>query len=223
MNSFKYSQVQQQGSVLVISMMILIAVTLVTFTSSRSALLQENLTANHRDDVVALQVAMAGMEDAKELLSALPPVDNSAFPFKDQGKNAQGMYDGRNCTFNDAYCYMNALNDLFDENYWSNANAYTEDATGIPCNNGVSNCRLKGKYAIVFLGNADELFIGGGAKPTLVTTDYANPKPQGGKGSFIGLFKVISYGAGLNPNNVKVISNYFAVSFGGAAASGTAP
>jgi type IV pilus assembly protein PilX len=59
----KYST--QRGSVLLISLMILIVLTLLTFTAAKNVLLQEKMVASTRDSMLALEVAEAALLDAE--------------------------------------------------------------------------------------------------------------------------------------------------------------
>ena len=204
----------QKGSVLLISLMILIVLTLLTFTTTRSVLLQEKMTANTRDTMLALQVAEAAIAEAE--------AKTATFSYTLDGTN--GFYDGTTCdgdTEEDSgevdgdnnpiviKCYMNAIMDMggyFSDATWVKS---TEADDGITCGNGDSNCELKGRYIVVDLGQRT-ITLSGQSSVLTVANHYQdqNVKSVGN----VNVYKIIARGHGLNPAAQKVVVSYYAAS-----------
>ena len=137
----------QQGSVLLISLMLLIVITLLTFTVTETSNIQQKVTGNTRDYMFALQVA----EEAA--LEAQGAVNNLNFT-ANGGSN--GYYYGVDDLVCPAAgtCYMGVVEqaDLFDDANWVKSKQAT---TGVPipgCSGAASVCNVKGRYIIIFQG-----------------------------------------------------------------------
>ena len=68
---------KQNGSVLIISLVILIAMTLIGVTAMRTSVLEEKMSSNIRSKELAFQAAEAALLDGEELMESL--VTNSSF------------------------------------------------------------------------------------------------------------------------------------------------
>lgn len=117
---------KQSGSVLIVSLIIVIALTLLVLSSTQSTLIQEKMTSSMMDMNISLEVTESGVTDAEATIDSL--VDLSGF------SNAGN--DGR-------YSEGNGPVDLFDETIWTDA--LTLDAT-----TSISN--LTATYFIEHLG-----------------------------------------------------------------------
>lgn len=67
----------QHGSALIISLVILIAMTLIGVTAMRTTLMEEKMTSNMRDKEIAFQAAEAALIEGEEIMASL--VTNSSF------------------------------------------------------------------------------------------------------------------------------------------------
>lgn len=92
---------KQSGAVLVLSLIILSALTLFVLSGSRTVLLQEKMTSAVRDLRVSIEIAESGVKDAEADIKALIDVSS----FSDTG--AGGLYSEGN-----------APTDIFDPTIW---------------------------------------------------------------------------------------------------------
>ena len=197
---------KQQGSVLLISLMLLIVVTLLTFTASETVLLQEKMASGSKDTELALQVAEAALLEAEATVRGM---NRNTFlnAFSITGDaGTQGYYDGTSCDGTDANCYMNTLRDLFDNNTWVNAIPATN---GVECGNGDPNCKLTGEFIIIKLGTLNATASGAQVLEA-VTNQYQSQSAQVMAQAW--KYKVIARGSGNNPDNSRVLISYFAQS-----------
>ena len=107
---------KQSGTVLIVSLMILISLTLLVLSATQSTLMQEKMTSAMRDAHISLEVAESGVRDAEEMIDALTSVTG----FSDAGSG--GMYSEGN-----------GPADLFDDSVWSSTltNAATGQISGL--------------------------------------------------------------------------------------------
>ena len=69
---------KQSGAVLIVSLIIVIAVTALVLSGTQSTLMQEKMTASMRDLHISLEVAESGVRDAENLIDALTDVSSFA-------------------------------------------------------------------------------------------------------------------------------------------------
>lgn len=200
-----YRRHGQQGSVLLVSLMLLIVVTLLTFTVAENVFLQEKMTNNDKDNELSLQVAESALLEGEARIRALNLVAfDGAFSLKGDGSagSVAGHYDGTTCDGTNPDCYVNLLSNPFDEDTWVNA---IETAT-VSCGNGEDECKLPGKYVIVKLGIVN-VTSSGGARLEAVTNQYQS-QAEGALGEAY-KYKVIAMGRGNNEDNQRVLISYF--------------
>lgn len=200
----QHTRQRQRGSVFLISLMLLIVVTLLTFTVSESVLLQEKMTGSSRDNELALQAAEYALMQGEAAVRGMD-LNKFTYAFSLTGDlNAnKGYYDGTACDGLVADCYMNKLRDVFAESTWVNA----IDASSVSCGNGSTTCKLKGQYIIIKLGTITATGSGA-AHLEAVTNQYQSQSEQ-----VIGLswkYKVMARGVGNNSQNTRVLISYFA-------------
>jgi Tfp pilus assembly protein PilX len=195
---------RQTGSILLISLMLLIVLTILTFTVTQTALLQEKMTGNDQDVVLAFQVAEAAISEAENQIRGMN-LDEFNTNFSKTGDGTTGvagMYEGSACDGTDAACYINILQDPFDDATWVNS----IKTSTVSCGTGVVGCLLEGQYVIVRMG---ELSVG--ATPVLeliaITNQYQD-QAQDAVADAI-RYKIMAMGVGNNPQNRRVIVSYF--------------
>jgi len=81
---------KQSGSVLMVSLIILISLTLLVLSGSQTVVVQEKMTFAVRDAHIAMEIAESGIRDAEEVLEAFTDMS----PFNDAGTN--GFYSEGN-------------------------------------------------------------------------------------------------------------------------------
>lgn len=209
---------QQQGSVLLISLGLLVVLTLMTFAVSNSVLLQEKMASANRDDALALQVAETALRDAEReaLLHG-----KAAYTLAGTG----GLYDGRpkndsgadNCKVNSTpKCYIQTMagDSLFDDDAWKAGNSIAA-TTVIACEHGDA-CPIQspiasyqsGRFKLILLDTDFDPSISGSTKITIVDNQY-QARDEGANAVYW-LFKVIATGTGVDENNRRVLVSHFA-------------
>lgn len=229
------SLIKQQGSVLLISLAILIILTLMTFAVSNSVLLQDKAVINHRDNTLAQQVAEAALKDAENLLRT-QEYGIEDFPFEGN----TGLYRGYceviekvqyaaynaspDCleTNQQSYLHTIAMQDPFTKAYWNNSRlaktathcSYGENCPcqGSSASGGCSTTESEphfelGRYQVILL-SVEFPFddISDAKKITMIDNQYES---RTDKGETYFLYKVIATGTGLDPNTRKVLVSYF--------------
>ncbi len=105
---------QQDGAILAVSLIIMLVLMIVSLSSSQGIVLQERMTGTHRESVLALQSAEAGLRDAADYVDTLISVGQ--FSATGDAAGYEGMYtEGSAPTssdvFNDAsWTYYQAAN-----------------------------------------------------------------------------------------------------------------
>ena len=95
---------KQSGAVLMISLVILLGLTLLVLSGSRTVMVQEKMTAAVHDTHISLEIAESGIVDAEAAIEALTSVDN----FSSTGSG--GLYSKDN-----------GPSDLFSDETWLSA------------------------------------------------------------------------------------------------------
>ena len=93
---------KQSGAVLIVSLIILVALTLFVLSGSNSVVMQEKMTSAVRDMHVSLEIAESGLRDAEDVVKALSDVTSF---------NASGT--------NGLYSEGNGPTDIFADALWS--------------------------------------------------------------------------------------------------------
>lgn len=199
--------IRQQGSVLLISLGLLIILTLMTFTISNKVLLQERMTTGHRDDALALQIAETALRDAERSIITRTKTDYTM-------AGSQGLYNGM-CGISDPDCYiLNVADiDLFADSSWAAANS-REATTEIPCA-FEDACPLRnpdrylaGRYKLILLDDNFDLSVSGANKTIMIDNQYQS-RDEGANPIYF-LYKVIATGQGVDNKNRRVVVSYFA-------------
>lgn len=81
---------KQSGAVLVVSLVILIALTLLVLSTTQSTLIQEKMTSAARDGHISFEIAESGVKDAEAVIESLTDITS----FKDDGTG--GLYSENN-------------------------------------------------------------------------------------------------------------------------------
>lgn len=201
----KHVKQGQKGSVLLISLMLLIVVTLLTFSVSEAVLLQEKMTSGDKDSQLSLQAAESALLEGEARIRSLDlTAFDTSFSVAGDGSNGsvKGHYDGMSCDGTNPDCYMNALNNPFEDAAWENA----IDTATVDCGNGEAGCKLSGKYMIVKLGIVN-VTSSGSERLEAVTNQYQNQ----GEGALADAYKykIIAMGVGNNSQNKRVLISYF--------------
>lgn len=195
---------RQEGSVLLISLVILIVLTLLTFSSARGVLLQEKMSASTRDSILALEVAEAAVRVAETR------VTDPALPYSDEGPTARYCVDG--CGANqDQECssceFTNVNNDIWADSVWDFSEKVTIEAGSINCGNSDPNCKLYGEYVIIKMGKINLTTTAQG-KVQSITSDAV--ELDNIKLEDMYKYKIIARGSGMDPTNERIIVSYYA-------------
>lgn len=191
---------RQSGSVLLISLGLLVILTLMTFGISNSIVMQERLTADSRSDSLALEVAESALIDAETFLAG---IDMSNFT----KAGNQGLYFGECAADDDCYALSDLpAEDMFLADAWQQVNS-REASTDIPCSHGdlcpKNNAYERGRFKAVYLGE-----VSSGESIRVITSQM-----QDANDTFLSsdykLFKIIASGTSLNADNRRVLVSYF--------------
>lgn len=196
---------REDGSILLISLMLLIVLTLLTFSSSKSVILQEKMVAGSRDGIVALEGATLVLAQAKLAVNT-----NAYIP----AGSAGGYYDGSQCNgidLADETCtHLANLTDLYKASAWTKSTPVT---TSVKCVNGGVGCRVKGRYMIVYLGDKN-IPLSKFTDSTVISSDIVetNNTRNIGSNNLSSVYKIIAKAQGLNEENERIIVAHYAVS-----------
>ncbi|MBK9132340.1 MAG: pilus assembly protein PilX [Gammaproteobacteria bacterium] len=140
---------RQQGSTLVISLMILIVMTLIGITGIASSTLEEKMAGNTRDQALAFQAAEAALRDGEQYWGNIVSLA-AAFNGATAGLYPQGNHP-----------------DVLDEDTWDNSRTYTGTIAGV---------KEQPHFIIELLGqiqtNTDDLNIGGYGESSGLSTPF---------------------------------------------------
>ena len=175
-------QKKQQGSILLLSLFILLGITLLTLSASKSTLMQQKVTSHTKDSLLALQVAEAALLEAQSIATLQEYTVNGG---------SAGFYDGE-CNVSDTGCYLASITDPFADGFWGNS---TLANNSIQCGNGDNSCNIKGRFIIIRLG---KVAIAGGSSNdvTITTNQYQNPDDANNGTAY--RYKIIAKGSGIN-------------------------
>lgn len=127
---------QQKGSVLIVSLLLLVVLTLLGVSSMQSNIMEERMSGNLRDRNIAFQAAEAGLRDAENFVEGIVSV--AAFD------GTQGLYGE-----------SNDEPDFFNVASWNTASSKPYIGTAI------TGVNTQPRYIIKFIG---EVTTGGGAE-----------------------------------------------------------
>lgn len=190
----------QKGSVLLVAIMVLIVLTLLTFSSSKSVILQEKMTASSRDAILALEAAEAALREAELSIKDKTKVFTAA-------GSASGRYEGSECESDSAHAqcaYLTSLKDVFADSSWTKS---TKASSGVNCGNGDANCEIFGDYIIVRLGPIN-LTLTGDGEVQAIHSDSVEMDEMLFDQMF--KYKIIARGVGLNPDTQRILVSYYA-------------
>lgn len=136
---------QQQGSVLLISLTILIILTLVTFSSSRNVLLQEKMTASTRQSMAVSEAVELALLEAESVAIA-----GGTYSLAGDGAGTIGYFRGDQCRYIDANCHLNTQLDLFNDATWGAGSTVTAGQT-----TPLGSVNVTGQYKIIYMGTRD--------------------------------------------------------------------
>jgi len=119
---------KQSGAVLIVSLIVLVALTLFVLSGSHSVMMQEKMVSAVRDMHVSLEVAESGVLDAEQVIEGL--TDVTSF-------NASGS--------NGLYSEGNGPTDLYDDALWNSSNVATA-GTSISSNQALYFVEYLGVY-----------------------------------------------------------------------------
>lgn len=219
---------QQRGSVLLISLALLVILTLMTFTVSNSVLLQEKMGAGDRDNILSLQVAEMALKDAEKW--AMDNVATVFSSFQVQGNN--GLYRGfcqigENTKFaehsisavdclDNSQSYLNTIAkaDMFSDAYWSDTTSRAA-STQIACPHA-ELCPVQnpprysvGRYQLILLDVSFQPDDISGSDRVIMLDNQYQARDEGA-GDYYFLYKVIATGTGLNGKGRRVLVSHFA-------------
>ena len=137
-NAMKTSHHRQQGSTLIISLMILVVMTLIGLTGIASSTLEEKMAGNTRDQALAFQAAEAALRDGEQYWTDIVSLA-AAFNGATAGLYPQGEHP-----------------DVLDADTWDDSRTYSGTIDG---------AKQQPQYIIELLGeiqtNTDDINLGG--------------------------------------------------------------
>ena len=215
---------RQQGSVLLISLMILLAMTFITFSSSQSVLVQEKLAAASKENMRVFEAAEQALLAGEAWVTA-----NAANPaLFSTGGGANGTFDGTACDATIANCYVNRLQDVYDPLVWNNsAPAPVLLMGGVTDGRNYNSTPVNSQYIVVNLGPANFAIpsadgVSESGAGGIVTNAYQDPNADSaaaGGATNSTLFKI--YARAVSPSGVqKILVSHYAVAAGGNGGAG---
>ena len=172
--------IKQSGAVLIVSLILLLVITIVGFSSSQSVLMQEKMTFSVQDGHVALQSAELGLNDATKFIRLNV---STLTGFNDEGSDADtpGLYSKGN-----------APSDIFSTVNWTTSNSRLADSSVVSGDVDVP------RYYIEDMGATQSL---GGAL-NIESYGSIDEPPE------INVFRVVSRGVGRSDATQRVIVGY---------------
>lgn len=169
---------KQKGTVLVISLIILLVLTLIGVSGARGVLLNERMTFASRDAKIALEVAEAMARKGEEYIDNL--TDTSSF-----GANGWLRTAGDGPV------------DLFSEDTWTDANSKVEE---VPMKGPDGVTKLEGRMYIEMAGLATN-----DANPSNVDKSAGNNNVSA---SDVQVFKIVARGTGFGGTQRVIVTLY---------------
>ncbi len=188
---------KQSGSVLLISLTILVILTLVTFSSSRNVLLQQKMAISLNDSTAVTEAAELAMIEAESVAMGGTygiPGDTTITG------GVNGFFRGDNCDVSIANCYVNTELDFFNPNTWS-----SKSATATQSYTMADGSTITGQYKVIYLG-LRSIALNQNNNFRVIDAGYQSQSEQSFGGTHV--FKVISTA---EYNDIrKVFVSYFA-------------
>lgn len=189
---------KQRGSVLLISLGLLVILTLMVFGMAGTVLNQEKMVINYRDDVMSLQVAEAVLKKAERELNN---IDLSKFDF---GSEEAGFYNAfcvnRPSDVNCPKIEVKVLENIYSEDEWAAENSREITTTGLSKCDDSEECEAA--YKAIFLGDAEAI-----DGMVVITSQVQNA--DAGAESVFKLFKIIAMGTDATGNNRRIVVSYY--------------
>ncbi|WP_444919270.1 pilus assembly PilX family protein [Microbulbifer sp. JMSA003] len=169
---------QQNGAVLVISLIILLVLTLIGISGARGILMNERMTSASRDAQIALEVAESMSRQGEEYIEGLENLDNFG--------SASWLHETGS-----------APSDLLSNSTWKDANSIEKS---VPMKDADGDNNLKGRMFIERLGVAD---LG----EDYADIDLSDGKTKG-EGTVVEVFKIVSRGEGIANTQRVIVTLY---------------
>jgi len=200
------AQAKQKGSVLLISLMLLIVVTLLAFAVAESVLQQEKMTNNSKEGDLAMQVAELAMMDAQTALAGMSVATfTDGFTIAGTGTSPaiKGYYDGSTCNATNSSCYVNTLRDPFAEATWANA---ITTVSSVNCGTTDVSCTLNGQYLIIKLA---QIVVTATGQTEVGSADSSTSGAPPAVPGVTWVYKIMARGRGNNGLNTRVLTSYY--------------
>ncbi len=159
---------QQRGAILLISLIILVLLTLVTFAASRDVILQQKMTATIRDNQVTFEVA------EEVLMLAEAAAVSASYDIAGTG----GYYDGE-CDNSNVNCHVVKVTDLYNENSWANKQSGTTTKACDKATGGDCSIAVNFDYMIIDLGEMDNFGLSSSNEIRVISDQYIEKEPGG--------------------------------------------
>lgn len=172
---------KQQGSVLVISLIILLALTMIGVSGMRSTTMEEKMTGAMRDKTMALQAAEAGLVRGEQFFQ--PLVGTGAF----DGTGGQ-------------YGPTDAEPDYFDSATWSDSNSigYTTAITNVATPSALPGVASQPRFILKYVRDME------GTNTSLNMGGYGQQKINA-----VSDFMITARGVGASGNSVVILQAYY--------------
>jgi len=177
----KHSCKKQSGSVLIISMLILMVLTMLGVSGMRSTTMEEKMTGAMREKVIALQAAEAALKRGEQFFQ--PLVGTGAF----NGTNGQ-------------YGPSDAEPDYFDSSTWgdSNSMSYTDAITNVQTPTAFSNVAEQPRFILKYVADMES------TKTSLNMGGYGQQKVNN-----VSDFMITAKGVGPSGKSIVILQAYY--------------
>ena len=184
---------QQEGAILLVSLILLVIITIITLSTSQTVFLQQRMTSSTRDAMVVLEAAEQALYEGEQAAAAATYTVAAT----------NGLWDGTNCDIDSANCYIKTLTDVYAAAYWDAG--HQTATTGISCG---ANCgTIKGDYIVINLGEMTSFGLQSSNEISVITDQYVGKTPEGLSNAY--RYKIVARAKG--PTGItKVVSSYYA-------------
>jgi type IV pilus assembly protein PilX len=174
---------KQSGAILIISLIILVALTLFVLSGGQNVMIQEKMTSAVREMHVSLEIAESGIIDAEAYIDTLSDLDT----FSDTGSG--GLYSEGN-----------GPSDLFSDTTWDSSVTLTA-TTDVSDSNSI--------LASYYIEDMGEVSFDDDDDSSLTISSYGSTSDD----SSSEVFKIVSRSTGRSGNTERIIVSYYAKSF----------